>query len=110
MWQITKRSSRIPEHFIIDDVLYGGVSNHRKSQWYKNVLANPDQVGVQLGFRRFPARIEFLDDQEFIEKIKRYTLQFPNLSAKAWSWDPQIGEYQVRRKNLNTVESARQSK
>lgn len=32
------------EYFKIDGILYGGVSNPRKSQWYKNNLANPDQV------------------------------------------------------------------
>ncbi|MCP4358228.1 MAG: nitroreductase family deazaflavin-dependent oxidoreductase [Chloroflexi bacterium] len=77
------------EYFKLDGVLYGGVSNPRKSQWHKNILANPDQVWVQLGFHSFQARIEFLDDEEFIEKIKLYALKFPKMAATAWGWDPE---------------------
>ena len=76
------------EYFKIAGVLYGGVTGPRKSQWYKNILANPDEVWVQLGFHSYRARIEFLDDDEFIEKIKLYTLQFPKMVAQAWGWDP----------------------
>jgi deazaflavin-dependent oxidoreductase (nitroreductase family) len=77
------------EYFILDDDLYGGVSNYRKSQWYKNILANPEQVWVQLGFRRFHADIEFFDDdEETIDITKWYTQEYPNM-AKFWGWDPE---------------------
>jgi len=76
------------EYFKFDGQLYGGVSGPRKSQWHKNILANPDQVWVQLGFRSYRARIEFLDDEEFIEKVKMYAMEFPKMAAAAWGWDP----------------------
>lgn len=76
------------EYFKLDGVLYGGVSDPKKSQWHKNILANPDDVWVQIGFRNFHARIEFLDDDEFIEKIKLYALQYPKMAGTAWGWDP----------------------
>lgn len=43
---------------------------------------------MQLGFHSYRARIEFLDDEEFIEKIKVYVLKFPKAAATAWGWDP----------------------
>lgn len=76
------------EYFVIDGVVYGGVTNPKKSQWYKNILANPDSVWVQFGFRKYQARIEFLDDQENIALLKRYAMQYPHL-AKYWGWDPE---------------------
>ncbi len=76
------------EYFKLDGVLYGGVSGPRRSQWYKNILANPDQVWVQLGFRDYQAQIEFLDDDEFIEAVKLYALKFPKMVTAVWGWDP----------------------
>ncbi|MFC1960478.1 nitroreductase/quinone reductase family protein [Chloroflexota bacterium] len=76
------------EYFVLDGEVYGGVTNPAKSQWHKNILANPDDVWVQMGFRCFHARIEYLNDEEFIEAIKLYTLQYPKAVAIAWGWDP----------------------
>ena len=76
------------EYFLIDGVLYGGVSGPRKSQWYKNILANPEDVWVQLGFRKFHARIDLLEYDEFLETIKLYALKYPKMAAAAWGWDP----------------------
>jgi len=83
------------EYFGIDGVLYGGVTNPRKSQWYKNILATPEEVWVQIGFHNFHARIEFLNDEEFIETIKLYASQYPKLAATAWGWDPEIDDVET---------------
>jgi deazaflavin-dependent oxidoreductase (nitroreductase family) len=94
--RITGKKRYTPlEYFLIDDVLYGGVTNPRKSQWHKNILANPDDVWVQIGFRNFHARIEFLDDEEFIETIKLYALRYPKLAATAWGWDSKIDDVET---------------
>lgn len=76
------------EYFILDGQLHGGVSGPAKSQWHKNIIANPDEVWVQLGFRNFHARIEFLEEAEFIEAIKSYTKMYPKMAKAAWGWDP----------------------
>jgi deazaflavin-dependent oxidoreductase (nitroreductase family) len=83
------------EYFVINDKLLGGVSNPKKSQWHKNILANPNGVWVQIGFRSFHARIEFLDDDEFIETVKSYALKYPKMAAAAWGWDPKIDDVET---------------
>jgi deazaflavin-dependent oxidoreductase (nitroreductase family) len=76
------------EYDTIDGVLHGGVVNPKKSQWYRNILANPDQVWAQIGSRRFHAHIEVLDDDGTINVVKYYILTHPNYS-KFWGWDPE---------------------
>ena len=80
------------EYFKIDEQLYGGVTNPAKSQWHKNILANPEEVWVQLGFRNFHARIEFLDEEAFFETIRAYTRLYPRMAAAAWGWDPKTDD------------------
>lgn len=83
------------EYFKIDDQLYGGVTNPRKSQWHKNILANPEEVWVQIGFQKFHAWIEFLEDEKFFETIKSYTRQFPRMAQAAWGWDPKLDDVET---------------
>ena len=75
------------EYDQIDGILHGAVANPRKSQWYKNVVANPDDVWVQIGSRKFHARIEFLDDDGTIEIMKYYVRTHPSY-AEFIGWDP----------------------
>jgi deazaflavin-dependent oxidoreductase (nitroreductase family) len=87
--RITGKMRKTPlEYDKIDGVLHGGVVNPRKSQWFKNILANPDDVWVQIGLRKFHARIEVLDDEGTIEVVKYYIRTHPSYS-KFWGWDPE---------------------
>lgn len=73
--------------------LYGGVSHPTRSQWYKNILVNPDQVWVQLGFRSFKAKIEFIDDDdEFFEMIKWYCTKYPRAVKLVWGFDRKVDD------------------
>ncbi|MHA2297652.1 MAG: nitroreductase/quinone reductase family protein [Candidatus Hodarchaeales archaeon] len=73
----------------INDELYGGVTMPEKSHWLKNVLANPDDVWVQIGFRSFHAKLEFLNEEENIDFLKWYCKNKPTPSKTAFGWDPE---------------------
>ena len=75
------------EYDYIDGVLHGGVVNYKKSQWFRNILANPDEVWVQIGSSKFQALIEVLDDNGTIDVVKYYIRTHPSYS-KFWGWDP----------------------
>ncbi|MCP4416141.1 MAG: nitroreductase family deazaflavin-dependent oxidoreductase [Chloroflexi bacterium] len=75
------------EYDKIDGILHGGVVNPKKSQWFRNILANPDDVWAQIGSHKFHARIEVLDDEGTIGVVKYYIRTHPSYS-KFWGWDP----------------------
>ncbi len=78
-------------YFRIDGAIYvfsgwGGDAN-----WYKNILACPDDVYVQVGFRRFQCRPEFIEDPESKRRIlQRLVVQDPRGAHLLMGWDPAI--------------------
>ena len=86
--RISGKLRRTPlEYDYINDVLHGGVVNYKKSQWFRNILANPEEVWAKIGSHKFHAKIEILDDDGTIEVVKYYIRTHPSYS-KFWGWDP----------------------
>jgi deazaflavin-dependent oxidoreductase (nitroreductase family) len=62
----------------------------RDANWYKNLLANPEEVWLQVGFRRFPVRAEILEDPAEIRRtIERLVSESPSDAQRLFGWDPQ---------------------
>ena len=63
----------------------------KQSNWYKNVLASPDDVSVQIGFRRIPVRVEVLDDPaEATRVLRRFIAESPAWARQLIGWDPSL--------------------
>jgi deazaflavin-dependent oxidoreductase (nitroreductase family) len=75
------------EFFRIDGVIhiFSGWGEH--ASWFKNMVAHPEDVHVQVGFRAFDARVEVLEEESELEVIRWLLKNYPTYS-KAFGWDP----------------------
>jgi deazaflavin-dependent oxidoreductase (nitroreductase family) len=74
----------------IDNVIHVFSGWGRGANWYKNLLAHPEEVSVQVGFRRFPARAKVLDDPRDIQRtLERFVRQAPSQARDLMGWDPE---------------------
>ncbi len=60
------------------------------ANWYKNILAHPDDVSLQIGFRHFAARANVLEDPVEIKRtIETLVTESPADAQRLFGWDPQ---------------------
>ncbi len=61
-----------------------------EANWYKNIRAYPDDVYVQVGFHRFRARAEQVQDREELNAMMKWLVKHhtSGAEAKAMGWDP----------------------
>ncbi len=72
----------------INDVIHIAAGMGEKSDWVKNIRANPDKVKFQVGFRSFHAEIEIIDS--IPEKVKYIEWMVTNIPLEAktgFGWD-----------------------
>ena len=62
----------------------------KEANWYKNILAYPDNVYIQIGFRRFHARAELVEDRKELEEMMKWLVKHHTSGAegRAMGWDP----------------------
>ncbi len=86
----TGKTRRNPLEFHkIDNVIHISAGRGEKTDWVRNMRANPDKVKVQIGFRSFHARVEFVDDLN--DKIKFVEWMIKNITSEAkigFGWNP----------------------
>jgi len=61
-----------------------------QANWYKNILAYPDDVRVQVGFHHFHARAELVQDREELRQMMKWLVKnhTSGPEGKAMGWDP----------------------
>ncbi|MFX0095147.1 MAG: nitroreductase family deazaflavin-dependent oxidoreductase [Candidatus Hodarchaeota archaeon] len=76
------------EYFRINKVIHIFSGFGEKADWFKNMVANPDHVYVQVGFRKFHANIEILEVTE-LEDVFRWMAKKHGRYMKAgFGWNP----------------------
>jgi deazaflavin-dependent oxidoreductase (nitroreductase family) len=61
----------------------------KDANWYKNLVAAPDDVSLQVGFRRFPARARVIQDRaEILATLERLIRESPAAAQRLFGWDP----------------------
>jgi deazaflavin-dependent oxidoreductase (nitroreductase family) len=61
----------------------------RDTNWFKNIEAHPDQVDVQIGFKRDHAHAEIVDDpREALQLLESFVVQNPKGAQMLMGWDP----------------------
>ncbi len=62
----------------------------KEANWYKNILAYPDNVYVQIGFHRFHARAELVEDRQELQQMMIWLVKHhvSGPEGKAMGWDP----------------------
>lgn len=62
----------------------------KRANWYKNLVASPEDVYVQIGLRRFHARAQVMQDPEELKGIlKQFVLESPDAAHRLMGWDPE---------------------
>jgi len=74
-------------YFRIGDSIYVFSSWGKAANWYQNLMAHPDDVYVQIGFRRFHALGVEVDPQDVQRVIERLVLQDPRGARSLMGWD-----------------------
>ncbi len=60
------------------------------ANWYKNILACPDDVSLQIGFRHAAVRADILTDPiEIRHTIETLVVESPADAHRLFGWDPQ---------------------
>lgn len=73
--------------FRINGILHVISGWGEKANWYKNMIAYPDDVYVQVGFRKFHARTEVVEGFDEYKKIMKWFVMNRPRDAKSMGWD-----------------------
>ncbi len=75
-------------YFLIDDDIYLFSAWGKNANWYKNMIADPQHVTLQIGFRRFHVTPEFVEDPSQRQRIyEQLVLQNPQGAKTLLNWD-----------------------
>ncbi len=75
------------EYRKIDGFINIFASRGSKTNWLKNIKANPDKVKVRIGFRKFDVRPEVLSVEERKEVFEKYVQKYPKAVKELIGWD-----------------------
>jgi deazaflavin-dependent oxidoreductase (nitroreductase family) len=77
-------------YFLYDGAIHVISGWGKEANWYKNILAHPDDVYLQLGFRRFHARATLVEDRETLQQMMKWLVKHHTSGpeGKAMGWDP----------------------
>jgi deazaflavin-dependent oxidoreductase (nitroreductase family) len=60
-----------------------------RTDWYRNMIASPDQVRVKIGFRKYTPEVKPVQDKkEKIDLMTWYITKFPKAAKMLFGWDP----------------------
>jgi deazaflavin-dependent oxidoreductase (nitroreductase family) len=77
-------------YYRIDGVVHVLSGWGKGANWYKNIITNPKEVYLQIGFRRFHATPEVIEDPaELHRTIERFIICCPKGAQQLIGWDPQ---------------------
>jgi deazaflavin-dependent oxidoreductase (nitroreductase family) len=78
-------------YFRLDGVIHVFSGWGKRANWYKNMLACPDDVYIRAGLHRFQARPEVLDDARQKKlALQKLAEQDPHGAKVLMGWDPEI--------------------
>jgi deazaflavin-dependent oxidoreductase (nitroreductase family) len=76
-------------YFWIDGTVHVFSAWARGANWYKNLVACPEEVWVQIGTRRFRARPEVVEDPLEVKRaVEQLIVQDPRGARMLMGWDP----------------------
>jgi deazaflavin-dependent oxidoreductase (nitroreductase family) len=62
----------------------------KQANWYKNMMAAPEAIWLQVGFRRFTVHAHVIEDHlEIRQTIETLVTESPEDAHRLFGWDPQ---------------------
>jgi hypothetical protein len=75
------------EHQIIDGIIHIFVGRGNKADWFRNMKANPDDVSIRKGFKKYPVRFEVIEDKEEVVSVfKWFVTNVPIMPRFVFGW------------------------
>ena len=76
-------------YFYIDGVIHIFSAWGKQAQWYKNLIANPNQVTIQIGFGQKAVRPQILEDRaEILRTVELFIAESPEQAKYLFGWNP----------------------
>ncbi len=76
-------------YFRIGGVIHLFSAWGKSTAWYKNLAANPSDVTLQIGIRKFPVTAQALEDPaEILRTIEQFVTESPAQARYLFGWDP----------------------
>jgi deazaflavin-dependent oxidoreductase (nitroreductase family) len=70
--------------------------------WYKNLIASPERVSIQIGLRRYPVIAQILTEPEEIKRtLDQFVTESPDQAQSLFGWQP--GRDQAARADFSVV-------
>ena len=87
--RISKKLRCFPVGYVrVGDEIYLISGWGKDSNWYKNIVANPKDVRLQIGFRQFNVRAKFIEESGEIRRIiKKLISKSPLDAHRLFGWD-----------------------
>jgi deazaflavin-dependent oxidoreductase (nitroreductase family) len=84
------KSRRTPiGYFHIGGVLHLFSAWGKGSNWYKNLVTNPNEVTIQIGRRKLPVRASVLENPAEIQHtLEQFVTESPEQARNLFGWDP----------------------
>jgi deazaflavin-dependent oxidoreductase (nitroreductase family) len=77
-------------YFRIGGVIHLFSAWGKGASWYKNMIANPDEVWIQIGFRKYPVCAHALVEPVEIQRtLEQFIVESPSLAAYLFGWEPE---------------------
>jgi hypothetical protein len=75
------------EHQIINGVIHIFAGRGKKADWLRNMLANPDDVKIKKGFKKYSVRIKVVEDKEEVADVfKWFVINVPIMPRFVFGW------------------------
>ncbi|MGE5221849.1 MAG: nitroreductase family deazaflavin-dependent oxidoreductase [Omnitrophica WOR_2 bacterium] len=89
-------------YFRIGGVIHLFSAWGKSASWYKNILANPRDVWIQIGLRRFPIQAQALEEPADVRRtLEQFVTESPEQAHYLFGWEP--GFDQMERADFSEV-------
>ncbi len=79
-----------------DNVIHVVAGRGKAAHWFKNLIANPDEVKIKVGFKKTSASFEIIETiEEKNALFKWYVIKFPKAAKMLFGWDPKTDNVEV---------------
>jgi deazaflavin-dependent oxidoreductase (nitroreductase family) len=76
-------------YFRIGGVLHLFSAWGKRANWYKNLVANPENVTIRIGLRKLAVRARVLGDPAEIQRtLEQFVTESPQQAHSLFGWDP----------------------
>jgi deazaflavin-dependent oxidoreductase (nitroreductase family) len=77
-------------YYLIDETVHVFSGWGKAANWYRNIIANPNDVYLQVGFRSFHAIAEIVESEKELQKTyERFVVCCPKGAQQLIGWDPE---------------------